>query len=242
MLPEPKPFLVVVSVPLAEGYEEAIEAAEKYGADAVEMRVDYLCRKPSVEELRNAFSSTRLPVIATPRAPEEGGLWSLSSRDRWDALQICIEAGAHAVDVELLTLVAVKAGVHEIRELGVDVIVSQHFIDRCPDLGVLWASMLEAIRRGASIYKVAVAKCIGFEAVLTALCCKACEEGFSVAVMPMGRGTAALRIALAMMGSRLLYLGTRKLGVTAPGQPLIEDLADLLGALKATAQLLQGSS
>ncbi|MCJ7543537.1 MAG: type I 3-dehydroquinate dehydratase [Phycisphaerae bacterium] len=75
-------------------------AAAKAGADAVECRLDYLRPIPDAVALKALLAGHRVDVIATCRAPRQGGQFAGSESQRLDVLRHAAKAGATFVDVE----------------------------------------------------------------------------------------------------------------------------------------------
>jgi 3-dehydroquinate dehydratase/shikimate dehydrogenase len=97
-------LIVPITAPTYDQAAADIAAAKAGGADAVELRLDYLAdlRDQHIEALYRTAASVGLAVILTARAREEGGVWDADDMARISRL---IELAPHGdlCDVELAT-------------------------------------------------------------------------------------------------------------------------------------------
>ncbi len=195
--------------------------------DVVELRLDYL---GSVDEmlsiLREVGEAGLLErSIVTVRAWWEGGRARIDDEERVRILTAALDQGAALIDLEVLTL----------DRMGKDVL-------RGLDWGRVLLSLhapLGEVSEGLAEYLLARASSLGAWGVKLAVYSRswsgrlssllywflseALERGIRAAAMPYGCCTG-LRLSLYASGSSLLYTCvSRRLGCTAPGQPLLED-------------------
>ena len=122
-----------------------IHEAAKRGAKLIEVRLDYLAKRP---EFKRLLDKKPCPIIATIRRPEDGGRWKGSEDERLMLLRQAVVAGFDYIDLEVDT-------VDKIRRFGsVKRIVSYHnFQGTPPDLEERYKSMCAL---DADIVKIAV--------------------------------------------------------------------------------------
>jgi 3-dehydroquinate dehydratase/shikimate dehydrogenase len=177
-------------------------------ADLVELRLDGVVDL----DVAGALSGRRRPVIATCRAPWEGGRFTGSERERLAVLEQAAQLGAEFVDVEW------KAD-HQVLDrcrAYTRVIVSNHDFDGVPaDLSARVRAMHGV---GADTVKVAVTPrsltdCVTLERAFDG------TSGPHVAIA-MGSAGLVTRLWPAWLGSRWTYGGS-----AAPGQMSTDALA-----------------
>jgi 3-dehydroquinate dehydratase/shikimate dehydrogenase len=122
-----------------------IHEAARRGAKMIEVRLDYLAKRPDFKRL---LDKKPCPIIATIRRPDDGGRWKGSEDERLMLLRQAIVAGFDYIDLEIDT-------VDKIRRFGsVKRIVSYHnFQTTPPDLEERYRAMCAL---DADIVKVAV--------------------------------------------------------------------------------------
>lgn len=215
-------------------------ASVREHADVIEFRMD-LASDPSVA-LRSYDGD--FPLIATNRAPEEGG--EASEPDRLRALR---EAIAHpaveAVDVELTTVMDDEGGtmddgrrdravslIDQAREHEVSVIVSVHDFEGTPPRAELEDTLSRAGGIG-DVAKVAVTA-MGPDDVLALLAAtrSRTKAGERVATMAMGAAGRHSRAVAPLYGSRIGYAPVDTERATAPGQYDLATLSALIARLK----------
>jgi 3-dehydroquinate dehydratase/shikimate dehydrogenase len=98
--------MTLLAVPITRpGTHQAIadlrRAVEKCGADAVELRLDYMTDVNLAELMRNLPPGVR--VIATARDPAEGGVWKIDDASRLAGLAEAARFHPDYLDIELAT-------------------------------------------------------------------------------------------------------------------------------------------
>jgi len=193
----------------------AMDQAKARGADAVELRLDYLAAPPTPEDLRPLLADPPVEVIVTCRPVREGGRFDGDESARLALLRAAAELGANWLDVETDA---------DADNLPADrIILSHHDFACCPtDLDALAARLDES---PAAVNKIAFAAA-GPEDALRAL------DVIRAAAKP----TLALAMGEAGVTSRIL---ARKIGAfgtfgtltpgaeSAPGQPTLAELTGL---------------
>ncbi len=150
--------ITATTLPLAL---EELREAEAAGADAVELRLDFLATFEPTVDLPALLSGTRLPAIVTFRASWEGGKYAGPEPARFRALWHAVELGAAFVDIELKAAAAFfnAAPAGWTRSAGsassTRFIVSSHNYAETPSLEALRALHTQAAAAGADIVKIA---------------------------------------------------------------------------------------
>jgi 3-dehydroquinate dehydratase type I len=86
---EPK-ICVVITAPDSERAAKAIQRILPHEPDLIEIRLDYM---EDVGDMTRIREATDLPLIATNRIQEQGGLWEGPETSRIEALVSACEAG-----------------------------------------------------------------------------------------------------------------------------------------------------
>lgn len=231
----------VVCVPIVATVPEDVpaQAAEltRLAPDLLEWRADYLgdldpARAPVLlADLRRA---TPLPILATVRAPAEGGQWKAGETARLDLLAaLAGPGGADAVDVEAAT------GPEAIRQLrasldGRPLVVSWHDFDSMPSADDLVQRATDMAALGADIAKlVAMARtpADGLD-VLRACDRLTAELPVPFILIAMGAAGAYTRAVAPLLGSALTFAAGQ--AGSAPGQfdpTTLREMLRVFGAL-----------
>jgi 3-dehydroquinate dehydratase-1 len=187
--------------------------------DIVEVRLDALDSAPDLRALPR-------PILATARAPKEGGRNNLNARERASRYLAVLDCVA-AIDVELASRKALAGVLEAARDLDRKVVLSYHDFSGIPSLSSLRAMQRRALDAGADIFKIAVTPRTPAElAVLLALLD---NPPLPTAAMGMGRYGKVSRLAAAACGSVLNYGWIEKPNVT--GQWSATELRARLGEL-----------
>ena len=121
---------ICVSIP-AITTEAAIRAIKGIvDPDLIELRLDYATEPLNIKSLRD---STNKPLIATARVKSHGGLWRGNEEERLSLLLSAVRAGFDYIDVEADSSFS-REIVREAHANDVSVIVSNHYLDRVPNL------------------------------------------------------------------------------------------------------------
>jgi 3-dehydroquinate dehydratase/shikimate dehydrogenase len=205
----------LVATLLAGNAEEAAPFLDDTlpGVDYVELRLDALAR-PSPRSVADLLAlPRRTPVVATCRAPSQGGLAELDDETRLALLAAAGEAGAEVLDVEDTLLDQLPASVPG------DRLASCHLSRFMPRLAAL---ARRVAGRGARFAKLAVpAATPNHLAELLAL-----QEdlGEDLALVTTGRLATAGRVMAAGRGAPLCYGALRADRPGHPDQPAAQSL------------------
>jgi 3-dehydroquinate dehydratase I len=173
----------------------ALRAAGKLPVDLVEVRLDAF---ESAPDLRGIAA----PLLATVRAPREGGRNALNARERASRYLATLEA-VSAIDVELGSVRELSSTLEAARSAGRQVVLSFHDFVGTPSLAALRAKQRRALDAGADAFKVAATTRTAGE--LAALLALLANAPLPTAVMGMGALGKVSRIAAAAAGSVLNY-------------------------------------
>ena len=201
-----------------------LAAAVKAGADAVELRLDYLDITPTAEDIASLLEGAPVETIVTCRPTAEGGKFTGNETDRLALLAEAVRHGASWIDVEAAVTPQYRPG-----PAG-RVILSRHDFKRCPaDLDDI-AARLDASE--AAVNKIAFAAA-GPEDALRA---------FDV-IRKSNKPTLALAMGEAGVISRILAGKFEAFGTfgaldsgkqSAPGQPTVAELVGLYRGNRVT--------
>ncbi|MFT4889488.1 MAG: 3-dehydroquinate dehydratase-1 [Halobacteriales archaeon] len=205
------------------------EPAARDHADAVEFRMD-LADDPL--EALDDYDGT-LPVIATNRAPSEGG--EADEEGRLDTLEAAAAIDAvEAIDVELASVADGngESTIETARRHGASTVASVHDFDGTPP-----TSELRQVGRHAGdmadVAKVAVtAREVGDVLGLLSVTRELTADGYRVATMAMGEPGRHSRVIAPLYGSRIGYAPVREDGATAPGQFDLETFRDVFERIR----------
>ena len=200
----------------AEMRKAMFEAAAA-GADAVELRLDYLQIPPGRREIADMLAGAPVETIVTCRPTAEGGKFTGPESDRLTILAEAVRLGANWVDVENAvtpTYWPAPAG---------RIILSRHDFKRCPpDLDAVAARMDGS---EAAVNKIAFAAAGPEDAMRAFDVLRKCRK--PTLALAMGSAGAISRILAGKFGAfgTLAALAPGK--ESAPGQPTIRELTDL---------------
>ncbi len=221
---------VSISGQTSERFGERIRQAVREGAQAVELRMDYL-REPNAAEVAALIRRAReqkVSVIATCRDRAQGGASDWPTEQRIDLLEAALEAGADFVDCEFSHYVRqpvqtrLKAALSRNRKARL--ILSAHdFSGPFEDLNELYESIV-------TVCPEAIAKL-----VYTARHINDCFEGLDllhdadrdVIVLAMGPAGHVSRVLAKKAGGFLTFACLGEEEATAPGQVPVRDMKEL---------------
>ncbi len=189
---------------------KAISTAKKFGAELVELRIDFL---DNPRDATKIISASNLPLIATNRNQADGGMFKGREEDMISILMDAIDRWCEFVDIELKVKEKLRNGiVSSARKNKCKVIVSTHDFKKTPDIQALIELMNEE-REIADIGKIIT---FGGKVEDTIrifnLLIQANSINFPLIAFVMGRLCSFSRIVAPLFGSYLTY---------APvGQPL----------------------
>lgn len=215
-------LIVPLTQPNPAAMREAVGQAVRAGADAVELRLDYLSQ-PTEEDLRGLLADRPCPVIVTARSPAEGGHGELSQDARLRLLEAAARLDAEWIDIELATLQAVGSLPPALARVAArKLIVSAHdFVGR-PDLPALLARLEGG---PGAVNKIAFAAS-GPEDALAAIDLLRASRKPAIA-LAMGEHGLASRILAAKFAAFGTFASLTAGSASATGQPSIADLRGL---------------
>ncbi len=222
---------VPVSAKSFDGALEQIKRAHKAGAEAIELRTDYLegLKSEPVKRLIaevKGFSS--LPLIVTCRDKKQGGCFDYPNELRVEVLKAAIKAGADFIDFEYDNFLIrenrarIESAIEENKKTRL-ILSAHNFKTRFEDINKLYNDI-------KGNYPSAVPKL-----VYTANHINDCFEGFDVLhkaksdsiVFCMGEAGLISRIIAKKPGSLVTFASLDETSATAPGQITIEEFKKL---------------
>lgn len=209
------------SLPLIK---RAAQAAIHYGADMVEIRLDYLDRV-NVPRLRRYLAGLENRLILTCRKRSEGGRFDGSEKERVNILSEIADWDGPLLDVELSTI---RRNSTLFKSKPGSMIISWHDFNGTPGRRILLGKVEEAIRFGGIAKIVTTARSVKDNTTILSLY-KAADRGSLIAFC-MGEKGMISRILSPMVGSPLAYtfFGPRPV---APGQFSLEEFRGLYGIM-----------
>lgn len=221
--------LVVGTIHESVGLGAVKKAAAKGGAglfpcvDVLEARLDALAGLRMPE-------SWPLPVLATARHPQEGGVGNLSTATRRRLLEEALPWSS-AIDVELRSATALSDVIAQAHQHGRTVILSHHDFSKTPSVAALKRLANRAADQGADLFKVATRLC---EPRDLQQLIELQSGGTRIPVVSMGMGAAGRfsRVVLSGFGSPLCYgwIGKPQVSGQWPALKLRALLDDILPA------------
>ncbi len=198
---------------------EAIKQALTLTPDLIEVRLDYMEKPTGLRRIREA---TTLPLIATNRSREQGGLWNGDESDRIQVLLSACDADFNYVDLELNMVSVQKAG-EDVKGLGAKLIISHHDFENTPGIKELRNTMRRELEAGADICKiVGTARNQGDNLIYLRLL----HENPGIELVSFGMGASGIisRIFSPIFGGAYTYASTNIGEESASGQLTISDL------------------
>ena len=196
---------------------QVIERVQRTSPDLLEIRFDLLKPNVSASMIREA---TDLPMIATNRRRDEGGLFSGTEKDRTYVLTRAAQEGFDYVDVELRTT-GVRALVHQLHQDGAKAIVSNHNTRTTPPLTVLERLLRRQKGIGADVCKIVTMA----KRDLDNLPCLALVSKYAsttkLVSFAMGEAGVLSRVMSPVLGAYFTYASSRPGRETAAGQPSV---------------------
>ena len=198
---------------------ESIRRIERYEPDLVELRIDYMQQPLDLESVRN---TTKLPIIATNRSSDQGGILHRPDAERLATLLEACDAGFDYVDLELNT--SSKEGfVDYVKDAGVKLIISYHDFKGTPKKDLFIEILNREIELGADVCKI-VGTAVSPMDNITYLVFLAETPENDLVCFSMGRQGVMSRIFSPLFGGAFTYASTQSGMESAPGQLTIADL------------------
>jgi 3-dehydroquinate dehydratase/shikimate dehydrogenase len=210
---------------------EQITKAQKAGAEAIELRTDYLeGLNPALA--KRLISGTRetcnLPLTVTCRDKKQGGCFDYPNELRVDVLTAAIEAGADFIDFEYDNFILqenrtrIESALEKNKKTRL-ILSAHNFKTRFEDINKLYSDIKDNC--ASAIPKL----------VYTAEHINDCFEGFDVLhkaksdsiVFCMGEAGLISRVIAKKLGSLFTFASLNETSATAPGQLTIEEFKKL---------------
>lgn len=196
-----------------------VKNAERARADLVEVRLDYLNEDCDLREIRDL---TALPIIATNRLIEEGGLFEGTEEKRVSVLVDAASNGFDFVDVELMAK-NVEGIIKRLRKTDVKILVSLHRSSSTPNLQELNRVFKKELAVGADVCKIIITA----EKVEDNLTClrfvSEASKVKDVICFCMGRLGTPSRLLSPLFGGFFTYASIEMGKESAPGQLTIAE-------------------
>ncbi|MCI4626378.1 MAG: type I 3-dehydroquinate dehydratase [Candidatus Magnetoovum sp. WYHC-5] len=186
----------------------------------IELRIDMFKNMTSIHNtFTTAKSKYGLPIIATFRAPYEGGLRIVSEEERFYTITNIIDI-CDAVDIEINAPIA-KQTIDITHEYKKTSIASFHNFNSTPDIKELEHTFSKGKALGAQIIKIAVMPNNSADLrTITAFTINHCND--DIVTIAMGKLGRASRILLHQIGSLFTFAAIDT--VSAPGQMSVDEL------------------
>jgi 3-dehydroquinate dehydratase type I len=127
-----------------------IKEAGKHNPDFIEIRMDTF---ESYDGLSKIVKATKIPLIATNRLVEEGGLFKGDEKKRIKTLMDAARLGFEFIDIELSVKNVAKI-TNKIHSLGSKVIISYHDFNRTPSTNEIQRIFEKELSNGADVCKL----------------------------------------------------------------------------------------
>lgn len=200
----------------------AIHGLQLHEPDLLELRFDYM---ESTEDLQRIRDVTDLPLIATNRRRDQGGLSSLAEKDRVATLHEACDAGFDYVDLELTTS-SIADIADEVKARGARLIISYHDFDRTPQRKALDQILHEEMNLGADICKIVGTSRSPLDN-LTYLSFIGDSPGVNLVCFGMGEAGVMSRVFSPLFGGAFTYASQGAGIESAPGQLTIADIKEI---------------
>lgn len=223
-----KPKICVsVSARQIDDAEKAIRDVESYEPDLIEIRIDHLETQGGLERLRE---STNLPLIATNRRRDQGGLFVASEDERISTLLKASKLGFDYVDLELTTP-SLSDIVNQFRRHEARLIISSHDLRRTPSKRTLKQVLRKELGFEPDICKI-VGTARSYPDNLTYL--NFLKENHTVSLICFGMSQHGIisRVLSPLFGGAFTYASVEHSLETAPGQLTIRSLKDIYDVLR----------
>ncbi len=219
---------MIVACVKAKTIKEAIADVESVGekADLIEIRADFLQDFNGFDSLRE-FSDK---LIITIRAAKEGGAFTGSERERFEAFRRFIKIKPRYIDVELNSDIRDDV-IRLARRHGVKVIVSHHDFEKTPPFEEL-VKIRDAIAgSGADIAKI-VTYARRMEDNIIALRLVAEPKNIPTVAFCMGDLGRISRILAPLFGAPFTYASVSRGKETASGQLTVDEVRSVWRVLQ----------
>lgn len=211
-----------IAVGSVEQVVDAIRSVERQEPDLIELRIDHIEKWGNVETIRG---TTELPLIATNRRRDQGGLFAGPEDKRVASIQEACDAGFDYVDLELTTR-SLDGVALEVKKKGVKIIVSSHDLHGTPS-----KPTLEKILKREQSFSPDICKIVGTAKSYTdnLAYLDFLKEHSDVGLISFGMGIPGIpsRILSPLFGGEFTYASAELNLESAPGQLTVRDLREI---------------
>lgn len=222
---EPETLCVVVSLDDQLSLK-ALKTLQGQVADILEIRIDRCTKRDplSLQKFCQSLKKTGLPLLATVRSREEGGVLKIPSSERLSLFK-ALAPYADFFDVELSSKEIVKDVVRLAREHQIQVILSFHNFKETPKRRKLEEILRKSLSLGADIVKIAAMTNTprDMQELLRFLLE---NNDKKISIIAMGPQGVAGRVLFPAAGSLLTY--TYLSESSAPGQLPLKKMTELM--------------
>lgn len=227
---------VPLTADTCQAMAEQIAQAARFGADMIELRLDYLrdARQESIRELMAAAGGFDGQIVVTCRLKEEGGLFDQDEEQRLCLFEAAVAAGgADYIDIEFEAWrrsAALRDRIDALRLAGpcsrsVKLILSKHDFDQTPadPQGILE----DIAREPCDVVKLATKAntIVDSLRVLDALRVSASRR--PTIALAMGEAGILTRVLARKFGALLTFASIQMGKESAPGQVTLSEMRDL---------------
>jgi len=209
---------------------DTIKQVQPHAPDLIELRLDYLAETPDLKTIRE---STSIPLIATYRRTDQGGVNECKEDDRIKLLlEACIE-GINYLDLAITTPNLPEI-IDQAHEANTEVIVSYHDFEATPPLEKLQVILWEILEKGADICKI-IGSAQSPRDNLTYLNLIHENPDTRLVSFAMGKNGMMSRIFSPLHGAEYTYASSETGKESAPGQFTVVELNQMyhyMGVIK----------
>ncbi len=190
--------------------------------DLVEIRLDYLESYANLGEIREF---TDLPLIATNRRKDQGGLSVIEESKRLQKITNSIEMGFTYADIEVITpkLTDISAKIHD---LGGKLILSHHNFQKTPSVKRINEIKKIMLDQNADICKI-IGTANTLEDNLTYLSLYKAKGDEALVSFGMGSNGILSRVLSPIIGAEFTYASTHIGSESAPGQLTLAQMREI---------------
>lgn len=205
-----------------------IQAAEKSGADMIEVRFDYMGLDviSNLDKLREIAKCCSTPLIATNRHVEQGGKFKLDEERRLETLIKAAEAGFEYVDIEFTTK-GLSEIANAIKAYNASVIISFHDFGCTPTINEMRKIAEKQIEAGADICKIVAMAHNIMDSINCLVFTYEMSKKTNLVCFAMGENGLLSRILSPLFGASFTYASLERGLETAPGQITISELREI---------------
>jgi len=202
-----------------------IRKAEEAEADLIEIRLDYLNidLSDAANILEDLVREASIPMIATNRQYEQGGVRPQDENSRTQILIQAAEVGFQYVDVEL-TVAKLKSLIEKIKSYGAKPIISFHDFEKTPSFHDMEEIVKSEIDMGAEVCKLITTAYNIEDNLECLLLARKMSRATKIVCFAMGRKGLISRVLSPVFGGYFTFASLRNGEKTAPGQLSIDDL------------------